>query len=407
MNLLNEVQLVELFCYCCLYFLMLFLIQFFLFQLPGRTDNEIKNYWNTRIKRQQRAGLPLYPPELCLQALNEGQQNQNSSEWSGGDTRPNDVLQTSNYDIPEVFFDNLEANHGPFAYAPALPDISGSGIPTQALRSLQNYNFMPPAVHQARRPCESVALLPGFLGSDANVLPSFDPIQIGSCKNIRQPFGPCFPYDADPNRKNPALFGVSRTGRYAFLNNNFSASKPLSEAAKLELPSLQDPEAVVNGWGTCPPLPPPPPLESIDAYIQSPPATQVQSDSSPWNSGLLEEVIHGFRAKNQSSDMSFNSAAVTPADVSDHSTLELCEAQWGDYHDHISPLDSSTASVFSECTHISGSSLDESPPVKALPGEFVCFKGLNYINCNFSPKKISLVCLCSVFTAHLGKMFII
>ncbi|KAI0527364.1 hypothetical protein KFK09_002964 [Dendrobium nobile] len=33
-------------------------------QLPGRTDNEIKNYWNTRIKRRQRAGLPLYPPEL-------------------------------------------------------------------------------------------------------------------------------------------------------------------------------------------------------------------------------------------------------------------------------------------------------------------------------------------------------
>ena len=27
-------------------------------------DNEIKNYWNTRIKRRQRAGLPLYPLEL-------------------------------------------------------------------------------------------------------------------------------------------------------------------------------------------------------------------------------------------------------------------------------------------------------------------------------------------------------
>ncbi|XP_010941521.1 uncharacterized protein [Elaeis guineensis] len=32
--------------------------------LPGRTDNEIKNYWNTRIKRRQRAGLPLYPPDV-------------------------------------------------------------------------------------------------------------------------------------------------------------------------------------------------------------------------------------------------------------------------------------------------------------------------------------------------------
>ncbi|CAI9090257.1 OLC1v1024990C1 [Oldenlandia corymbosa var. corymbosa] len=33
-------------------------------QLPGRTDNEIKNYWNTRLKRRQRAGLPIYPLEI-------------------------------------------------------------------------------------------------------------------------------------------------------------------------------------------------------------------------------------------------------------------------------------------------------------------------------------------------------
>ncbi|XP_077211003.1 transcription factor MYB97-like [Tasmannia lanceolata] len=50
-------------------------------QLPGRTDNEIKNYWNTRIKRRQRAGLPLYPPEIQRQGpmLNRHQQYQHRS----------------------------------------------------------------------------------------------------------------------------------------------------------------------------------------------------------------------------------------------------------------------------------------------------------------------------------------
>ncbi|KAL5082014.1 hypothetical protein RYX36_010435 [Vicia faba] len=38
-------------------------------QLPGRTDNEIKNFWNTRIKRRQRAGLPIYPPEIHAEVI--------------------------------------------------------------------------------------------------------------------------------------------------------------------------------------------------------------------------------------------------------------------------------------------------------------------------------------------------
>lgn len=337
--------------------------------LPGRTDNEIKNYWNTRIKRRQRAGLPLYPPEVCLQAMNEGQQDQCVSELCGSDARQHDILQTNSYDIPDVVFDNLQASHGPLSYAPAFPDISGTSILNHGLGSYQNYH-VPPTVHHTKWPQESDGMFPGFLGSVTNGLPSFSLFQNDSCKKIHRPFGLGFNYDPDPNDKNPSSFGGGMTGSHAFLNGNFSASKPLPRAVKLELPSLQYPETEVNGWGVCPP--PLASLETIDSFIQSPPpALQMQLDcSSPQNSGLLEEVINGPRSKNLSSERSSNSSAVTPTDVIDCSTMHLNGTEWEDLADPTSPLGCSAASVFSECNPI-GNSLDESLSAKVLPGSNV------------------------------------
>ncbi|ESQ51832.1 hypothetical protein EUTSA_v10016567mg [Eutrema salsugineum] len=50
-------------------------------QLPGRTDNEIKNYWNTRMKRRQRAGLPLYPQEIQHHQRNDHDDDDDEFEF--------------------------------------------------------------------------------------------------------------------------------------------------------------------------------------------------------------------------------------------------------------------------------------------------------------------------------------
>nr|AAG28526.1 anther-specific myb-related protein 1 [Nicotiana tabacum] len=67
-------------------------------QMPGRTDNEIKNYWNTRLKRRQRAGLPIYPQDIQLQLNQQENQLQHSTIPSPFDNNP----QNSNYINPPL-----------------------------------------------------------------------------------------------------------------------------------------------------------------------------------------------------------------------------------------------------------------------------------------------------------------
>uniref|UniRef100_A0A0D9VVV5 Transcription factor GAMYB n=1 Tax=Leersia perrieri TaxID=77586 RepID=A0A0D9VVV5_9ORYZ len=98
--------------------------------LPGRTDNEIKNYWNTRAKRRQRAGLPIYPPEV---QLNHHHLNLNFANANAKRRRYDDFFSSSSLSPPQsasasnvlLSPDDAAAAAGYTSARPAPLDLAG------------------------------------------------------------------------------------------------------------------------------------------------------------------------------------------------------------------------------------------------------------------------------------------
>jgi transcription factor MYB, plant len=320
-------------------------------QLPGRTDNEIKNYWNTRIKRCQRAGLPIYPATVCNESSSEDEQV--SDDFNSGENLAGDFLNGNGLLLPDFTSGNFIPDA--LSIAPQLSAVSISNLLGHSFASM-SCSFMDQA-DQAGIFKQSGSALPAFDG----VLSPADQFSNDS-ETLKQALGFDCLIEANACSKTVAPFGAALSGSHAFLNGTFSASRPISGGPlKMELPSLQDTESDPNSWLKYTVAPAMQPTELVDPYLQSQTATPlVKSEcASLRNSGLLEELLHEaqvLRSGNnqQLSVRSSSSSSGTPCETATevNPEFETCQEYWEDH----------PSSFFNEYAPFSGNSFTESTP---------------------------------------------
>ncbi|KAL9143276.1 hypothetical protein ABFS82_14G225500 [Erythranthe guttata] len=283
-------------------------------ELPGRTDNEIKNYWNTRIKRRQRAGLPIYPPDICLQALNEGsQQNEDTiNTFSPNDVHRPDFIQISTLDVPSLEFKGLEINQ------PLYP----LDIPSNTLLDISTNTLLSQGLHPHPHPHNH----PFYLHPPSKRLRSGAPESMFPCINIVPPIG------------------MSQYQSNDGLLLSCPSSDPSAWAMKMELPSLQTQmrnTTANTNWGGPPPSPANNPFfEPADVLMQSPPPNEGAQlcNLSPQNSGLLNEVLYESGALNNSKTSYSFPQPDSYIDIDSSNANVLCDAEWEPYGERLSPL---------------------------------------------------------------------
>ncbi|CAD5322724.1 unnamed protein product [Arabidopsis thaliana] len=269
--------------------------------LPGRTDNEIKNYWNTRIKRRQRAGLPLYPPEIYVDDLHWSEEYTKSNIIRVDRRRRHqDFLQLGN-SKDNVLFDDLNFAASLLPAASDLSDLVACNMLGTGASSSRYESYMPPILPSPKQIWESGSRFPMCSSNIKHEFQSPEHFQNTAVqKNPRScSISPCdvdhHPYE-NQHSSHMMMVPDSHTVTYGM----HPTSKPLFGAVKLELPSFQYSEtSAFDQWKTTPSPPHSDLLDSVDAYIQSPPPSQVEESDcfSSCDTGLLDMLLHEAKIK--------------------------------------------------------------------------------------------------------------